>query len=101
MRRSSESRTSPGVFIAALFFVLTALGEAANAAEIQSLSWSVGTSTPALEILLDGEATYSVEPRENGQWLRLSFPATKLGAQAADLDGLQYVKGVYPSMGPD
>ena len=71
------------------------------AGQIESLSWSVGTKVPALEILMDGEATYALETRENGQWLRLSFPATKLGAHASDLDGLQYVKGVYPSMDPD
>jgi type IV pilus assembly protein PilQ len=72
-----------------------------RAAQIESLSWSVGTQVPALEILMDGDASYKVETRENGQWLRLSFPATKLGAHASDLDGLQYVKGVYPSMDPD
>ncbi|HEX9812596.1 MAG TPA: type IV pilus secretin PilQ [Burkholderiales bacterium] len=71
------------------------------AGQIESLSWSVGTKVPALEILMDGEATYALETRENGQWLRLSFPATKLGAHASDLDGIQYVKGVYPSMDPD
>ena len=71
------------------------------AGQIESLSWSVGTKVPSLEILMDGEATYKLDTRENGQWLRLSFPATKLGAHASDLDGLQYVKGVYPSMDPD
>lgn len=72
-----------------------------HAAQIESLSWSAGTQVPALEILMKGDATYKVETRENGQWLRLSFPATHLGAHASDLDGLQYVKGVYPSMDPD
>src|ERR1051325_8680469 len=87
--------------IGLLCFLLAAVTRGAGAAEIESLSWSVGTSTPTLEIMMEGEAAYSVEPRENGQWLRLSFPGTKLGAHAADLDGQQYVKGVYPSMGPD
>jgi type IV pilus assembly protein PilQ len=71
------------------------------AAQIESLSWSVGTKVPSLEILMDGDATYKVETRENGQWLRLTFPATKLGAHASDLDGVEHVKGVYPSMDPD
>lgn len=73
----------------------------ARAAELESLSWSAGTKVPALEILLKGDASYKIDTRENGQWLRLSFPATKLGAHASDLDGVQYVKGVYPSMDPD
>ena len=73
----------------------------ARAAEIESLSWAVGSSAPALEILLNGDSEPRVEAREDNQWLRLSFPNTKLGAYAADLDGTQYVKGVYPSMNPD
>lgn len=89
-------------FFVAVFCVAMALAPTlGRAAQIESLSWSVGTKVPALEILMDGDASYKLERRENGQWLRLSFPATKLGAHASDLDGLQYVKGVYPSMDPD
>src|SRR5207245_324781 len=95
------SATAGRFALSLLCFTLGAMTKVVAAAEIESLSWSVGTPTPTLEILMDGEATYNVEPRENGQWLRLSFPGTKLGAHASDLDGLQYVKGVYPSMGPD
>ncbi|HEX7043229.1 MAG TPA: type IV pilus secretin PilQ [Burkholderiales bacterium] len=73
----------------------------ARAAEIESLSWAVGSPAPALEILLNGDTEPRVEAREDNQWLRLSFPNTKLGAYATDLDGTQYVKGVYPSMNPD
>src|SRR3989304_1462279 len=85
----------------AVYMLLALVPGLSWAGQIESLSWSVGTKVPALEILMDGEATYKIETRENGQWLRLSFPATKLGAHASDLDGLQYIKGVYPSMDPD
>jgi type IV pilus assembly protein PilQ len=94
--RRSFARYSAGAFL--LLVLMPGLGWAA---QIESLSWSVGTKVPSLEILLDGDATYKVETRENGQWLRLSFPATKLGAHASDLDGVERVKGVYPSMDPD
>lgn len=89
------------VYCASFLIVAMLAPPLGRAAEIQSLSWSVGTPSPALEILMDGDAKYASEVRENGQWLRLSFPATKLGAHATDLDGLEYVKGVYPSMDPD
>jgi type IV pilus assembly protein PilQ len=101
MNRSIMIRNHDRWYMGLLCLAFVLVARVAGAAEIESLSWSVGTPTPALEILMDGEATYTVEPRENGQWLRLSFPATKLGAHASDLDGLQYVKGVYPSVGPD
>ena len=86
------------------WFALAALAFASNyaaAAEIQSLSWAHGTPTPALQILVDGDATYNAETLEGGQWLRLNFPGTKLGKLASDLEGQQYVKGVYASMAPD
>lgn len=87
---------------AALLCLATGIAPAfAEAAEIESLSWAVGTANPSLEILMDGEASYKTETRENGQWLRLSFPATKLGAYASDLDGVENVKGVYPSVDAD
>ncbi len=101
MNRSTMIRCHDRVYDSLLCLALLFVTGVTSAAEIESLSWSVGTPVPALEILMDGEATYTVEPRENGQWLRLSFLATKLGAHASDLDGLQYVKGVYPSVGPD
>lgn len=95
--KRSFARYSAGA-VCLLLVLMPGLGWAA---QIESLSWSVGTKVPSLEILLDGDATYKVETRENGQWLRLSFPATKLGAHASDLDGVEHVKGVYPSMDPD
>ena len=99
MKRPTAKRFFAYFGVAAFCLMLTpSLGWAG---QIESLSWSVGTKVPSLEILMDGEATYKLDTRENGQWLRLSFPATKLGAHASDLDGLQYVKGVYPSMDPD
>ena len=101
MKRPIAKRLIVRFRASAVYMLLALVPGLSWAGQIESLSWSVGTKVPALEILMDGEATYKIETRENGQWLRLSFPATKLGAHASDLDGLQYIKGVYPSMDPD
>lgn len=77
------------------------VAQAAPAAEIESLAWSQAASNPVLDIRLKGDAEYKLETRENGQWLRLSFAGTNLGANTPDLGERQYVKGVYPSMAPD
>lgn len=84
-----------------LCLALAFLSGRAMAGEIESLSWVVGAPAPAVEITTNGDTQYKLEARENGQWLRLSFPATKLGAHAGDLDGQNFVKGVYPSMAAD
>jgi len=88
-------------FAGALCLALGLLARAAHAAEIEALSWVPEAPVPAVAIRMQGEADYRVQAREHGRWLRLSFPATTLGADARDLGALQYVKGVYPSMDPD
>ncbi|MBI3898756.1 MAG: type IV pilus secretin PilQ [Gammaproteobacteria bacterium] len=98
-----RSMTSKGRTISACFssLALLLMAPLAAAAEIQSLSWAAGASTPTLQVTIDGDASYKAEVLEGGQWLRLAFPDTKLGQQALDLDGQQYVRGVYPSMAAD
>src|SRR5581483_6688040 len=101
MHRRTMIRNIGRSYIGFWCLPLALLAQLAAAAEIESLSWSAGTASPAVKISLNGDAEYKVETRENGQWLRVSFPETKLGSQASDLQGQQYVKGVYPSMAPD
>jgi type IV pilus assembly protein PilQ len=71
------------------------------AAEIQSLKWAEGSAKPTLQITLDDDVPYKSETLEGGQWVRLSFPATTLGKSVTDLEGRQYIAGVYASMAAD
>jgi type IV pilus assembly protein PilQ len=73
----------------------------ATAGEIKSLAWADGMTTPTLQIAVDGDAPYQIETLEGGQWLRLTFRDTKFSGTPTDVEGRQYVKGVYPSMAAD
>lgn len=95
----NRSKMMTGTQLCCLLLALIA--DVAFAGQVQRLSWAAGTPTPALEIVVDGDTPYKVESLEDGQWLRLNFPGSKLGAKISDLDGQQYIKGVYPSMAPD
>jgi len=79
-----------------LFAASLCLVGTASAAELTAISWESGGSSPVLQVRLSGKSSYDVSSLEGGQRLRVSFPATKLGASVADLDGRGPVKGVYP-----
>ncbi|MFL6624043.1 MAG: type IV pilus secretin PilQ [Sulfurifustis sp.] len=96
-----KTLTKHGFLAFAVVLLCIAIATPVVAGEIESLSWSVDAKLPTLEVNMEGEAPYKVESRENGQTLRLRFAGVKLGAQAGNLDGLQYVKGVYPSTEQD
>ncbi len=101
MTRRTTKRCLARYCAGAFWLAVALIPGVGRAAQIESLSWAQDSDTPALEIRMDGTAEYKLESRESDQWLRLSFPGTKLGAGAADLGGVQYVKGVYPSVDPD
>ncbi|MBI3546269.1 MAG: type IV pilus secretin PilQ [Gammaproteobacteria bacterium] len=65
-------------------------------AEIQSIAWEPGSDTPVLQIRVAGDAAYQTQALEDGQRLRISFPASSMGPALAELQGLEKVKGVYP-----
>ncbi len=65
-------------------------------AEIQSIVWEPGSETPVLQIRVAGDAAYQTQALEDGQRLRISFPASTMGPALAELQGLDKVKGVYP-----
>jgi type IV pilus assembly protein PilQ len=91
-------RHRPGLLAWCGAVALALAGHLAVAAELQSLAWTEGAAKPVLQIAVDSDVAYKTESREGGQWLRLSFPLTKLGKAVADLEGQQYVSGVYASM---
>ncbi len=66
------------------------------AAEIQSIAWEPGSDTPVLQVRAAGEGSYSTQVLEDGQRLRISFPASSMGPSLAELQGMEKVKGVYP-----
>ena len=57
--------------------LLTAVGGAVWAAQIQSLSWQGDGENPVLRVQTDGDAPYSVDSLEGGQRLRISFRYVK------------------------
>ncbi len=81
-----------------LSFLVAMVGmtAAAMGAEIQSIAWEPGSETPVLQVRVAGEAPYQIQALEDGQRLRISFPASGMGASLAELQGLDKVKGVYP-----
>ncbi|MHB8346641.1 MAG: type IV pilus secretin PilQ [Acidiferrobacterales bacterium] len=81
-----------------LLFIAVSLGlaGAAAAAEISAISWVSGSSSPVLQVQVQGKSSYKVSSHENGQRLRVSFADTALGSTVSDLNGRGPVKGVYP-----
>lgn len=67
----------------------------AYGAELETLVWEKG-SAPVLQIHLKGDAPYQTESLEDGQRLRIRFAQTTLAASAADVQGRNKIKGVYP-----
>jgi type IV pilus assembly protein PilQ len=66
------------------------------AGEIQSLSWDPDGDTPALQIRIEGDASYNLDTLEGGERLRISFADSTMGPALNELSGQNKVKGVYP-----
>lgn len=77
---------------AAAILAACCMATSAFAGEIESLAWE----QDALKVRIKGTADYKTESLEQGQRLRITFPASTLGPAISELAGQGIVKGVYP-----
>ncbi len=94
MRKNEHSPLPRGLMVGLFVFALL-LSWRANAAEMQSIAWERG-ETAVLQFHISGKSSYQTESLEDGQRLRLRFPATSLLPAVSDIEGRAFVKGVYP-----
>ncbi|GMQ90734.1 MAG: type 4a pilus secretin PilQ [Gammaproteobacteria bacterium] len=89
-----RNRLNIAVFLSTVLLVLTGISSV-YAAEVKSLSWK-GGDTPTLYVKVKGDVKYETLSLEDGFRLRLILPNTKLGKKVKELEGKDYIKGVFP-----
>lgn len=94
MLSTIRNRLNTAVFLSVILLALTGISSA-YAAEVKSLSWK-GGDTPTLYVKVKGDVKFETLSLEDGFRLRIILPNTTLGKKVKELEGKQYIKGVFP-----
>jgi type IV pilus assembly protein PilQ len=94
MLSTIRNRLNTAVFLSVVLLALTGTS-GAYAAEVKSLSWK-GGDIPTLYVKVKGDVKFETLSLEDGFRLRLILPNTKLGKKVKELEGKEYIKGVFP-----